>query len=209
MNKFMLAAAAALVVATPAFAQDEGSEAQAPVSSFDGVSVAAFVGVDALTIQENGAADSTRGLLYGATIGYDHQVGNVVLGIQGEISNSQASYKIDNLLVAGDQFASEAGRDVYAGVRVGLPAGNTLLYIGGGYVNSQITSIYTDNTGTIEQKEEKGGFRVSMGAEFQRKNFFGRVELRYQDLGDYTVFGFATGFARTNTQAVAGVGVRF
>jgi outer membrane immunogenic protein len=205
MNKFIVASAAAILAATPAFAQDQGPEE----NSFNGVSAVAFVGVDVLTIQENNAADTTRGLMYGGAIGYDHQVGKVVIGIQGEITSSQASYKIDGLLTPTDHFRSEAGRDIYAGVRVGLPAGRTLLYVGAGYVNSQLTSFYANGATSLEETEEKGGFRVSMGVELQRKNVFGRIEMRYQDLGDYTVFAQPTGFARTHTQIVAGLGVRF
>lgn len=207
MKKFLIASAAMLCAATPAFAQD--ADAPEPVTPFNGFSATALVGVDVLTIQENDVGDDTRGLMYGASIGYDRQVGNVVLGVQAEITKSQTSLEFDDLLAPGDQFSSDSGRDIYAGVRVGAPLGRTLLYLGGGYVNSELTSVYTDGADTIEQTEKKGGFRVSMGAEFQRKTVFGRVEMRYQDLGDYTVFGVPTGFARTNTQIVAGLGVRF
>jgi outer membrane immunogenic protein len=202
------AIAVAICVASPAVAQDEPvADASSP---FSGFSVAVIGGVDALTIQENDAADSTRDLLYGASAGYDQDVGNVVLGVQAEYSDSSASFEIDDLLVAGDQFTSAAGRNIYGGVRIGMHAGdNALVYIGGGYVDSKLTSRYTDGTGTIEQSETKGGFRVSLGGEIGRETLFGRLELRYQDLGDYNVFGFATGFARTNTQIVAGVGARF
>jgi outer membrane immunogenic protein len=207
MTKLLVSSALALCLATPAFAQDEEPAGK---GAFDGFSVAVIAGVDALTIQENNAADTQRGLLYGASIGYDHDAGKVVIGIQGEATKSTASYDIDDLLVPGDRFSSEAGRDLYAGVRVGIHAGDTtLLYIGGGYVNSQITSRYVSGATNISEREEKNGFRVSMGAEFARKNLFGRIEMRYQDLGDYTVFGVATGFARTNTQIVAGIGARF
>src|SRR5690349_13235901 len=134
MKKFVVATAVALCIATPAFAQDESAPADTK-SAFEGFSIAAIGGIDVLTIQEN-AADSQRGVLYGASIGYDHQAGNVVIGIQGEYTDSGASYDIDNLLANGDHFASEAGRDLYAGVRVGLPLGERgLIYLGGGYVN--------------------------------------------------------------------------
>lgn len=207
MKKLFVASAAAILAATPAFAQDEPAPREP--SQFDGVSAVALIGEDVLTIQENGAADDTRALMYGGAIGYDHTVGNVLIGVQAEMTSSQASYKIDDLLVAGDQFRSEAGRDIYGGVRVGIPAGNVLLYVGGGYVSSQLTSIYTVGGSTTEETENKGGFRVSLGGEYQRKRVFGRLEMRYQDLGDYTVFASPTGFARTHLQLVAGVGVRF
>ncbi len=204
MKKLIGAAAAALCFATPAFAQDDSSV-------FQGISIAAIGGVDALSIQQNNAADSTRGVLYGISGGYDHDTGGVVIGIQAEFSDSSASYDIEDLIVAGDEFSSSAGRNIYAGARVGFHASpKTLLYVGGGYVDSKLTSRYTDSTGTLSQSETKGGFRVSGGGELALgKNFFGRLEMRYQDLGSYNVFGMATGFARTNTQIVAGLGGRF
>lgn len=206
MKKIAIAAAVALTVASPAWAQDETA---GPVRDFSGVRIAVFAGVDALTIQEDDAADSARGLLYGGSVGYDHQVGSVTLGVQAEITDSTAEYDIENLIVIGDEFAAQAGRDIYVGARVGFPAGrNALIYAGAGYVNSRITSAYSDNTGAISESETRDGFRVSGGGEIGSGNFFGRLELRYQDLGDFTVFGVPTGFARTNTQIVAGIGVR-
>jgi outer membrane immunogenic protein len=207
LKKFLVASAVAILAATPAFAQSD--EAPREASIFEGVSAVALIGEDVMTIQENGAADDTRALMYGGAIGYDHTVGTVVVGVQAEVTSSQASYKIDNLLVGGDQFRSEAGRDIYAGVRVGVPAGRALFYVGGGYVNSQLTSIYVAGATHLEETETKGGFRVSLGAEVQRKRVFGRLEMRYQDLGDFTVFSSPTGFARTHLQLVAGLGVRF
>jgi outer membrane immunogenic protein len=209
MKKLMIASAMAFMAATPALAQDADAPASREKSQFEGVSIAALFGEDVLTIQENNAADSTRGIMYGGNISYDHQVGKVMIGVQGEVTSSQSSFKENDLLVPGDHFASEAGRDIYGGVRVGFAGRNTMFYVGGGYVNSQLTSIYTTSSTTTQQTENKGGFRVSLGGEYQKKKFFGRLEMRYQDLGDYTVFGSTTGFARTHVQLVAGVGVRF
>jgi outer membrane immunogenic protein len=209
MKKLIIASAMAFMAATPALAQDTDAPAPRDKSQFEGVSIAALFGEDVLTIQENNQADTERDIMYGGSIGYDHQVGKVMIGVQGEVTQSQAAFKVDDLLVTGDHFRSEAGRDIYGGVRVGFAGRNTLLYIGGGYVNSQLTSVYTDSSGTLSQTENKGGFRVSLGGEYQKKRLFGRLEMRYQDLGDYTIFASPTGFARTHVQVVAGVGVRF
>jgi outer membrane immunogenic protein len=208
MKKLIAAAAIAMIAATPAFAQDDQGPREK--SAFEGVSIAALVGVDVLTIQENNQADNARDIMYGGSIGYDHTAGKVIIGIQGEITKSNAAFTETGLLVAGDRFRSEAGRDIYGGVRVGIAAGSKgLVYIGGGYVNSQLKSVYTTGATTLEQTEDKGGFRVSLGGEYQAKRVFGRLEMRYQDLGDYTIFTSPTGFARTHVQIVAGVGVRF
>lgn len=208
MKKLATLSALALCLATPAFAQDESD---APSSNFDGFSLAAIGGLDVLTIQHNNEADSKRGALYGAAVGYDHSAGGrIVIGVQGEVTKSGSSYDIDDLLVAGDRFSSKLGRDIYGGVRVGMRAGSHgLIYVGGGYVNSEITSEYRDSSGTLSETEKRDGFRVSLGGEYAKRHFFARLEMRYQDLGDYTVFSTPTGFARTNTQLVAGVGFRF
>lgn len=211
MKKLIVASAMAFMAATPAFAQDYGTDApaRAAKSTFEGVSIAALFGEDVLTIQENNQADSTRGIMYGGSLGYDHQVGKVLVGVQGEVTSSQSSFKATDLLVAGDQFRSEAGRDIYGGVRVGVASRTAMVYLGAGYVNSQLTSVYTVGASSTEQTENKGGFRVSLGGEYQKKRVFGRLEMRYQDLGKYTVFATPTGFARTHVQLIAGLGVRF
>ena len=207
MKKLIVATAVALSIASPAWAQDTNDAPQESV--FTGPSIAGFVGIDVLTIQENNAADAARGLLFGGSVGYDHQVGSVILGVQAEISDSAASYDVQDLIVPGDEFSARAGRDIYVGARLGFPASrNAMVYVGGGYVNSRITSVYEDNAGTVSQEETKEGFRVTAGGELVSGKFFGRLEMRYQDVGDFTVFGVPTGFARTNTQIVAGLGFR-
>jgi len=208
MKKLILASAFALFAATPALAQDYDDKPAK--SAFEGVSIAALVGVDVLTIQENNNGDNARDIMYGGSIGYDHQAGKVIVGIQAEITKSQAAFKASGLIVPTDNFRSEAGRDIYGGVRVGIAAGSKgLLYVGAGYVNSELKSIYTSGATVLSESEKKGGFRVSLGGEYQAKRVFGRLEMRYQDLGDYTVFTSPTGFARTHVQVLAGVGVRF
>lgn len=208
MKKLILASAVALFAATPALAQDY--DAAPEKSAFEGVSIAALFGEDVLTIQENNQADTARDIMFGGSIGYDHAAGKVIVGVQGEVTKSKAAFKASGLIVPADHFRSEAGVDYYGGVRVGIEAGSKgLLYVGGGYVNSELKSIYTNGASTTSQTEHKGGFRVSLGGEYQAKRVFGRLEMRYQDLGDYTIFTSPTGFARTHVQIVAGVGVRF
>lgn len=208
MKKLIVASALALAIATPAFAQDEAPEGRD--TSYTGAWIAGIAGLDVLTIQENNEADAARGVLYGGSVGYDFAAGeDLVVGVQAELTNSGAAFEVDGLLVAGDQFRAEAGREIFGGARVGLRASGALLYISGGYVSAQATSVYRSPAGTIEDTETKGGFRVGLGGEFGKRNVFGRLEMRYQDLGDFTIFGTATGYARTNTQIVAGVGVRF
>lgn len=204
MKKFILVPAVALCAATPAFAQDEAG------NGFTGPWVAAVGGIDAMTIQQDDLADSARGPIFGGAIGYDFDAGSVIVGVEGEITKSSADFDIDDLLIEGDSTSIKSGRDIFVGARVGLPQNDWLVYANAGYVTAQHKSVYDDGDGFhMEDTEDKDGFRVGLGAEYGRKNFFGRLEMRYQDVGDFTAFGEPTGFARTNLHIVAGAGYRF
>ena len=109
MNKLLLAAAAATVLsATPALAQDTAAAA-----TFTGPRIGANVGF---------ADDSifgTEAFTYGAEVGYDVAVGNAVLGITGEVQDNK-------------DIKRELALTGRAGARVGS---NALLYVTGGYSN--------------------------------------------------------------------------
>lgn len=51
--------------------------------------------------------------------GYDIDLGNVVLGIEGEISDSSVRAAASDILDDGDELNISAGRDIYAGFRLG------------------------------------------------------------------------------------------
>lgn len=208
MKKFIFVSAIALCASSPAFAQDAAGVAS---NDFTGPWVAVIGGIDAMTIQQDNASDSARGPIFGGAIGYDFNAGSVIVGIEGEITKSSADFDIDDLLVPGDTASFKSGRDIFVGARVGLPSNDWLFYANAGYVSAQHKSVYDDPADDLylSDSESKDGFRVGAGAEYGRKDVFGRIELRYQDVGDFTVFGEPTGYARTNVQIVAGVGYRF
>ena len=91
MKKILALAVAgpAIAVAMPAFAQES------PEATFTGPRVEAILGYDILkagssidgTYDENNSID---GLLYGAGVGYDFDLGGIVIGAEGEITDSTA-----------------------------------------------------------------------------------------------------------------------
>ncbi|KAI1692431.1 hypothetical protein DdX_21254 [Ditylenchus destructor] len=62
----------------PAFAQDEAAP-------FNGAHVSAVVGYDKLDLNTSGV-DNPDGVTYGVNLGYDLQRGNVLFGIEGEVT---------------------------------------------------------------------------------------------------------------------------
>ena len=169
MLKFSAFAALAIAGATPALAQDG--------ASFTGPRIEAIVGYDHVKISGLG---SDGGLAYGVGAGYDFQLGGAVAGIEAEISD--ASTKESGL---------KAGRDLYAGARIGGAVGaNTLLYAKAGYTNARVSG-----GGHINLD----GFRVGAGIEHSLGQAYLKAEYRYSN--------YELGVSRH--QVVGGVGIRF
>ncbi len=171
--RFLSASALLLaVIATPAFAQDDAPPAS---ETFTGPHAEAIAGWDNV----RGSGDSDSGLAYGGAIGFDVQKGPAVFGVEGEVTGSTV-----------EDSGIHAGRDLYAGGRIGYVIGDTtMVYAKGGYTNARVSNI-----GNFD------GYRIGGGVEHSFGRFFGKVEYRYSRYDD-------AGLNRD--QVVAGLGVRF
>lgn len=198
MRKLVLAALAASAMTAPAFAQD---------STFTGPRVEALVGYDAAKDGTDGDAGSSDGVTYGGAIGYDVQMGGAVIGAEAELTGSSVDTRADNLLVAGDRFRVDMGRDIYLGARAGVAiTPTTLLYAKGGYTNARVETTYETGNSKTEIHEDMEGFRVGAGAEFKlSNNMYVKGEYRYSNYGK--IDGYDIDIDRH--QVVAGVGIRF
>lgn len=193
MRKLILAALLVGGSATPAFAQ----EANAP---FSGVRVEAVVGYDTTDIEDEGA----NGVVYGAGVGFDVQSGNLVFGVDGEVSKSTLDQCVAAVSIAGDQLCAEAGRELTVGGRIGaVVAPSTLLYARAGYTNARVNLEYDHPNGTTLdtiESENLDGVRLGAGVEQAiGTNAFARAEYRYSN--------YEQGYDRH--QAVVGFGFRF
>lgn len=137
---------------------------------------------------------SKDGVVYGGGLGYDYDTGSLVLGADAELTG--ATTKDCNALAT---TCIKAGRDIYAGARVGVAVGDardTLLYFKGGYTNARTTA----ETGTVKVSQDDDGYRVGAGVEHKfSQNMTAKVEYRYSDYGQ----------GLNRNQVVAGVGIRF
>lgn len=196
MNKIVVAvivAATAATVATPAYAQSD--------QPFTGFRLEAIGGWDRVQVD----GDHDNGVTFGAGVGYDFQLGGAVIGIEGEASDSTTKECAGDVLEIGDELCIKAGRDFYAGARVGAVVGtSTLLYAKGGYTNARATVDYDAAPAGLLTDEEVSdnldGYRVGVGAEHKLgQNTFLKAEYRYSN--------YEGSFARH--QVVGGVGFRF
>jgi outer membrane immunogenic protein len=203
MRKLVLTAATAalgLGLAAPAFAQD--SE-KAP---FTGLRVEALGGYDNLSSGDDNSSGKD-GFVYGGALGYDAQIGGVVLGVDGEITGSTTKVRGTDVLTAGDRIRIGAGRDLYVGGRIGFVATpRTLIYAKAGYTNARVDVDYAVGTARIEDHANLDGYRVGAGVEYNvTPRAYVKAEYRYSHYGqadDYDIDA-------NRNQVLAGVGYRF
>jgi outer membrane immunogenic protein len=169
---FAAALLAAASAATPAFAQDA-----AP--AFSGGHVEAIGGFDSIS----GGGDSENGVAFGIAGGYDFRSGNTVFGIELEAAESTT-----------EDAGVEAGRDLYAGARIGAVVSPTvLIYAKAGYTNARAS---VSGLGGVNFD----GVRAGAGVEFMLGgNLSMRAEYRYSNYED--------GLSRN--QGLLGLGFRF
>jgi len=141
MKKIILATVAALTLSTPAFAAD-----------FSGARIGGNIG-----FADDDFA-GTEAFVYGVNVGYDADLGNLVVGGTLEYAGS-------------DEDGLE--RDLSAVARIGGKAGeNALVYALGGYTNVGIEGI----------EEELDGVRLGAGVEFAlTPQVFANGEYRYSN----------------------------
>jgi len=171
MNRFMLAGAALVALsAAPALAQSS--------TSFDGP----YVGVQAGWNHDIAINQKKDAVVGGAFAGYDRQVTpNIVLGVEGGISLAAS----DRIGPSGpDQATIDPHYSFDLSARAGyVVGGNNLLYVRGGYANTQarFTQLVGTNT-TLSENRSYDGWFVGGGAERKLTDKVStRLEYRFND----------------------------
>ena len=201
MKSIVKFSAAALAFAsTPAFAQDA-----APMMG--GFYVGALAGIDSVRVSDGTDSASKTGAVFGVTAGYDLDMGNAVVGLEGEFADSSTKDSATDILVTGDSAKLSAGRDLYVGARLGFNAGSrTLVYVKAGYTNARAKLTYDDGTGPLSGHDDLDGWRAGAGVEFAVAPHIAiRGEYRYSDYGDYHFAGVNTGLSVQRHQGVVAV----
>jgi outer membrane immunogenic protein len=157
--------------ATPAFAQDA-----AP--AFSGGHIEAIGGYDSIS----GGGDSQSGLAFGISGGYDFRSGNTVFGIELEATESTT-----------EDSGVEAGRELYAGARIGaVVSPNVLIYAKAGYTSARAS---VGGSGVNFDRFRAGaGVEVLLGSNFSIR-------------GEYRYSNYEADLSRN--QGVIGLGFRF
>ncbi len=208
-------AAVATLMATSA-------SAQAVNPLFTGVHIEARVGWDNPNIRatlSDGVDRISRnasksGAVYGGEIGYDYALNNVLIGGYAGIEDSSA--KECGELYGNDRLCLRSGRNLTAGIRLGVPVAEQFaLYAKGGYSNGRASLDYQDNDLILADENEGrnfDGFHVGGGIEGTLTGrVYGRLEYVYTGYGDKSVIAddIRASIEPKRHQVVYGMGIRF
>ena len=214
----LILASGAAFVAVPAFAQEVDS-------TFTGPRVEGIIGYDVSKAGSSVDNDTSKsddesidGLLYGIGAGFDFAMGGVVLGVEGDYTDSTAKTGFDNGDFEGFGFGNvKAGRDLYVGGRVGfIAAPKTLVYAKAGYTNARYDVLASDGQTELKSNFDTDGYRLGAGVEQAiNENTFAKLEYRYSrySKGEIDVPNGADSdrfdIDLDRHQVVASVGLRF
>ncbi|MGY6552735.1 MAG: outer membrane protein [Erythrobacter sp.] len=229
--KFLGAALLALVLSTPAMAQDDRD-------LFTGPRIEVLFGYDNLKLREAGEPEfdipdfraSSEDIFYGAAIGYDYSNGWLLIGAEAEIAGSGHSTREGFLERIGGNIVdgtlrADTGTEYYFGARAGFVGGRTAFYVKAGYAmsngNLRFNGMVNGEPETLRVDFNPNGLRLGVGAEhhFSRRGYI-KAEYRYTDYsgGDVSLLNLSLPLGEafsedeidlTRHQAIVGVGLRF
>lgn len=214
----LFAAVSAAAIAVPAQAQDNDGTFTGPwvsgIIAYDNSRAGSDVDNDA----DEDFDDGVNGVGYGIGAGFDFDAGGIVLGVEGEWMESEASTEGDIDSNVGLGITNlETGRDLYVGGRIGARVGeNAMIYAKGGYTNAAYNVLASDGTTDTETDVKLDGWRAGAGVEVAiTSNAFVKAEYRYSHYTEGQVeapSGATTGDFDVDVdrhQGVIGVGLRF
>ena len=215
-----LLAGAAVAFAAPAYAQVDDN------SPFTGFRVQGVTGYDSVSagssIDDDTNEDndqSIEGVIYGASAGYDVDLGGFVVGPEAEFTFSSADVEVNDGDIEGFGLGRvSAERDLYLGARVGARVGDSALaYVKGGYTNATFNTEVSNGTTTFREGFDTDGYRIGGGVEVAiSQNMFLNAEYRYSNYseGEVDFTGDIPDSERFDLdldrhQVAVGLGVRF
>ncbi len=162
--------------------------------------------------------NSTAGLL-GGYVGYNYQMGSVVLGVEGNLEGVLGGKTSVTATDTANNLYRVSTSSTYNGdlrLRAGYAFDRALLYLAGGFAfgdaKSQILSLANNNL--LSVGSQRTGWTLGGGVDYAfTNNWIGRLEYRYTDLGSKSFANAAfngSGKSRVTSNAVlVGVAYKF
>ena len=151
---------------------------------------------------QKGAANATYGKLDGAqvggTVGYNYQMGQIVLGVEGDMDWSNA--KNTNGALVSKQTSTGTARG-----RVGYAVDRVLLFTTGGYAGGSVER----SVGSVSASDWHNGYALGGGMEYAfTNNVSAKAEYLYTDLSSKADTAISRAALTQNTVRM-GVNYRF
>lgn len=177
-----------------------------------------FCGGAATSPQNTNCDSDSDGLTIGGRIGYDSQMGKLVIGVVGDIATADVRDAVSAFSTTPAFYYIEREIDYSAALRLRAgftPAASTLLYATGGIAYAKLDQEFetsnTANSFTVLADEEAWGYQLGAGVEQKiGKNFSLGVEYLYTGYNDdNTLIRVGQGTAGATNPFVLAGGVDF
>jgi outer membrane immunogenic protein len=139
---------------------------------------------------------NTSGVIGGGLVGYNYQINQFVLGVEGDLTGSSNQGRYTNA-IGSASVETQYGFGGGIRGRLGYAIDRTLIYATGGWAFENIKQTYNTDynfaTGGIlsnwannNQNTSRSGYTIGGGVEYAfAPNWSGRLEYRYSDYGKY------------------------
>ena len=135
---------------------------------------------------------NTSGVVGGGLIGYNYQINQFVLGIEGDLTGSSNQGRFSTVNALGFAASQNSQYGFGAGVRgrLGWALDHTLIYATGGWAYETIDQTYANPfvNNFVQQRisTDRSGYTVGGGVEYAfNYNWSARLEYRWTDYGKY------------------------
>lgn len=177
-----------------------------------------FCGGEATSPQNTNCTADSDGVAFSARLGYDNQMGKMVLGLVGEISTADVRDSVSAFSTTPAFYYMEREIDYAAALRLRAgytPAASTLLYATGGVAYAKLDQSFessnTANSFTVIADDQAWGYQLGGGIEQKiGKSFSVGVEYLYTGYdSDDTLIRVGRGTAPATNPFVLANGVDF
>ncbi len=196
MRRFLLSTASIIALALPALAADLPSTKSAPlytppapIFTWTGFYLGVEGGGDFRQYKDGFGGytvDKDAGLI-GGVLGYNWQVSNFILGLEGDaagVLGGNKAFTPNGVAIYNNSFNSNYAAAIRG--RVGIPVfDRALLYVAGGVAFGDTkTGFSTTGIAAQSYTTSRTGWTIGGGVDYAfTDNWIGRIEYRYVDLG--------------------------
>ena len=223
MHKFGLGAAilsAGLLIGVQAYAADIPYKAPpapapmlspAPVATWTGFYVGANVGYGWANVGVEGASSDLSGIIGGGQVGYNYQMGQWVLGVEGDFQASAES-RSDSASVLGITFTVDQKIRWFGTLRgrLGYAFNSVMIYATGGAAWQNYELSVSALGASASDDTTNLGWTVGAGVEWMfAPQWSVKGEYLYMDTGDTDATLFGATFSGRAKNSIARVGVNY